>query len=96
MTEREILLAMAAHIEATGFKPSLGWLGGCGCFCNARYGLPDIAGRGLKTPDDVPPVLLDVIGAKSFLDDDLVAAGWVVGSAPDAVAACLIAADLAA
>jgi hypothetical protein len=87
MTEREMYLAMAKWLRVHGFSPSFRTVEGCGCFLCAI----DAVEIGCVTRN----TLRDVIGG-NFGESMLKANGWTEGCTDDAVAACLIAADLAA
>ena len=90
MSEREMYLAMAGWFRLHGFSPEFGRVGSgaCGCFLRAFEELdhPDIT------------FLADIVGGLSLMmdADRLRNAGWIEGSTDDAIAACEIAADLAA
>jgi hypothetical protein len=96
MTDRELLLKMAAYIRANGFDPH--WTRGkdtwnhtdCGCFLHAARA---VVGEGHSY--EVPLALREVVGTVSMMERPLERAGWTGPEVTDdAVAACLIAADL--
>jgi len=90
------LRAMAAWIAEHGFSPRLRE-GSCGCFFYASIGGDiDKLAQGIDSPEwlEIEPWIADVVGA-NFSTWGLRAAGWDETATDDAVAACLIAADLA-
>lgn len=89
MTEREMYLKMAEWIRENGFTP-IWQRGDCGCFQRAA-GYSDTPGFRVRAP-----ILHDVLGVETCAFPHLDRAGWTDGCTDDAVAACLIAADLAA
>lgn len=87
MSERAMYLAMAEWLRAHGFSPRMDTYVGCGCFLRAAEGAAN-TWRDLS-------ILRNIVGG--FSEDDLRAFGWTGRRCTDdAVAACLIAADLAA
>jgi len=84
------LRAMAAWIAKNGFSPNGcgGWRDCPGCFISAEMAVADCFTANNSH-------LRGVVGAKSFTARNLRAAGWNETATDDAVAACLIAADLA-
>jgi hypothetical protein len=83
---------MAAYIKQRGYSPL--YYGdheryGCGCFLHA-------ANACSRTPRRLVHLstLLEVLGVREVSSGTLHDAGWTKGHADDAVAACLIAADL--
>lgn len=94
MTEREMYLAMAKWLREHGFTHRWSPSDRCGCFARAAPGPSDITGH-MPTARLRWPILLGVLGVEDLWDDTLSEAGWTEGCTDDAVAACLIAADLA-
>jgi hypothetical protein len=95
MTEREMYLAIAKHLKRYGYDPywtryindDAGPLA-CGCFSHAAWAI-----LGNPTTGELWR-LADIVG--SFDAGELRRNGWTAEYQNDAVAACLIAADLAA
>lgn len=89
MSEQEMYLKMAEWLRAHTFHPA-GWAGGedCGCFLSANC---EVKAHTLPLN-----ILQEVIATDGFAEFDLQTTGWTKGCTDDAVAACLIAADLAA
>lgn len=90
MTKREMYLGMADWFRGHGFTPHLVDSSGCGCFLFARS----------RTLEREPikfdyNELRDVVGS-GFEHHALQRYGWIDGCTDDAIAACEIAADLAA
>lgn len=75
---------MAYYINANGFSPEYQTGERCGCFLHAAIAVPGTAELN---------ALRAIVGG-SFHEYSLVKAGWTARHKKDAVAACLIAADL--